>query len=305
MAKHDRLGVVALKLPRPELQSDAVLRRMFENEVHITLSLQHDNIVNAVDGKPNGSGAFLALEYYPTSLQEWLNSRKHVPLKRALKLIYGVMAGLEFSHSRNVLHRDVKPANIFLGAQGQAKLGDFGTSTYDNSSDKIGDSRVGTAYYMAPEMFQHSQASLQSDIYSLGVLSYELLSGERPFTGSSQDAIMTAHLTSFPRSLQHHRNDVSDALAQVISKAMARDPNKRYQDMRQFREDFVKASGYDISNTRIIPASPAVGRSSRHQSPPASKAPDDSSSDSDSKDNNDNSKRSGVMGWLFGNKKPQ
>jgi eukaryotic-like serine/threonine-protein kinase len=197
---------VALKLPKPLLQSDPLLRRMFENEVHITLKLDHPNVVRAFDGRPTGPQAFLSLEYCPGgTLDQLLLERGRLPLERARALVHQVAMGLDHTHAAKVLHRDVKPANVFLGAAGEAKLGDFGTGTFQGEDAA---ERVGTAFYMAPEVFEGTATSVRSDVYSLGVLAYEVLSGERPFVGETYDALMFAHLHSLPRDLRAVRPEV-------------------------------------------------------------------------------------------------
>ncbi|MFP4596285.1 serine/threonine-protein kinase, partial [Ralstonia sp.] len=190
LAEHRRYGRVALKLPRPELEHRPVLRRMFENEVMITMRLEHPRVVLGLEGHPTGRDAFLALEVCGGgTLDQLLLERGRLPVDEAVRLVEDVAEGLAYTHEHKVLHRDVKPANVFLGDDGRAKLGDFGTGVF--SSEDKGE-RVGTAFYMAPEIFEGGAATVRSDVYSLGVLAYEVLTGERPFAGDSVDALMHA-----------------------------------------------------------------------------------------------------------------
>jgi eukaryotic-like serine/threonine-protein kinase len=256
---------VALKLPRPETGGDLVLRRMFENEVQITLKLDHPNVVRAYDGRPTGPGAFLALEYCGGgTLDQLLLERGRLPLDRALAMVRDVALGLEHAHEQRVLHRDVKPANVFLSEEGVAKLGDFGTGTF---AAEDAQERVGTAFYMAPEIFGGAPSSMQSDIYSLGVLAYEVLAGVRPFLGESYDALMVAHMTALPRDLRQARPDLPPRVATVVSQAMSRDPTRRYQSVRAFLEAYRRASGEvvpDVAARKPEAASgPPTGRSGR------------------------------------------
>ena len=258
MADHEELGTVALKLPRPELHTQPVLRRMFENEVQLTLKLKHSSIVGALDGHPTGQGAFLALELCPGgTLDQRLLERGQLPLDLAYKLIMDVARGLEHAHTRQILHRDVKPANVFLIREDKAKLGDFGTGLYltEKSSE-----RVGTAFYMAPEIFQGHNATVQSDVYSLGILAYEVIAGERPFTGDTQERLMMAHLSGLPKNLRHHRPELSATVNSVIKTAMSRDQNKRFKAVRDFIQAFSKAA--DLS-TETVHLPPQIGRASR------------------------------------------
>lgn len=261
LAKHEQLGAVALKLPREELADHPELMRMFENEVQITLALRHDNVVCGLEGNPTGRKAFLALEYCSSgTLAEVLAGGEMLPLERARRLVVGVARGLEYVHGKKVLHRDVKPANVFIDDGGTAKLGDFGTGVHvgDDSSE-----RVGTAFYMAPEIFEGQPASFRSDIYSLGVLAYEVIAGERPFTGESYEDLMMAHLSQLPRSILNRRKEATRSESKAITTAMARNAHSRYATVREFREAFSgsESSGPQGGGERL------TGRAGRQPKP--------------------------------------
>lgn len=241
LARHAVFGDVALKLPRPELEQRPVLRKMFENEVAITSRLASPHVVTAYEGFPTGKGAFLALEYCAGgTLDQHLLEKGRMPLERCFRFVLDVAAGLTHSHERQVLHRDVKPANVFLTEQGDAKLGDFGTGMF---MAEEGTDRVGTAFYMAPEMFEGNPAGVRSDIYSLGVLAYEVIAGERPFVGNSYDALMVAHRTGVPKDLRSMRPGLSIEVVRVVAHAMMRDPARRYASAREFTAALARAAG--------------------------------------------------------------
>lgn len=241
LARGRNAQIVALKLPKPEALEQPVLRRMFENEVQITLRLEHPNVVRAFDGRSTGPQAFLALEYCTGgTLDLLLLERGKLPLDQALRLVSEVASGLAHAHERSVLHRDVKPANVFVSERGSAKLGDFGTGTFGADA---ADERVGTAFYMAPEIFAGAPASVLSDVYSLGVLAYEVIAGARPFVGDSYDALMVAHMTALPRDLRQLRPDLAREVSPVVMRAMARDPARRFATVRAFRDAFAAALG--------------------------------------------------------------
>ncbi|TVR89420.1 MAG: serine/threonine protein kinase [Trueperaceae bacterium] len=262
---------VALKLPKPEALAQPVLRRMFENEVQITLKLQHANVVRAFDGRPTGEGAFLALEFCEGGTLDLLLLEKgKLPLDQAVALVRDVALGLEHAHERSVLHRDVKPANVFLSDTGAAKLGDFGTGTF---SAEMAEERVGTAFYMAPELFAGEAASVRSDVYSLGVLAYEVLSGKRPFLGDSYDALMVAHMTALPRDLRQHRPDIAKHVSAVVMRAMSRDATKRYQNVHAFLQAYRAALGEASAGSATTPVPLATGRAARGKA--ATPAPSD------------------------------
>ncbi len=270
LARHELFGDVALKLPRHGLSTRPVLRRMFENEVSITVKLSHPNVVAAFDGFPTGDGAFLALEYCSGgTLDQHLLERGRLPLARCFELIVNVAEGLAHSHERKVLHRDVKPANVFITEQGAAKLGDFGTGLFMEESSE---DRVGTPFYMAPEVFEGRSAGVASDVYSLGILAYEVIAGERPFLGDSYDALMVAHHTAVPKDLRRMRPDVGTHVTRIVAKAMSRDPAKRYTSAAEFARAVRAASGAPERSADAPPApvTPTTGRSSRADTRPAS-----------------------------------
>lgn len=284
LAEHAVFGQVALKLPRPELAVRPVLKRMFENEVAITVKLSHPNVVAAFDGFPTGDGAFLALEYCGGgTLDQHLLERGRLPLERCYELVVQVAEGLTHAHSRKVLHRDVKPANVFLTDQGDAKLGDFGTGVFMGEDSEA---RVGTAFYMAPEVFEGRSAGVLSDIYSLGILAYEAIAGERPFVGTSYDALMVAHHTEVPRDIRRLRPDISNQVVRVVSKAMSRDPQKRFAGASEFAQALRSAAEMTGVQESKSATPPPTGRSSRAGARP------------DEQDDAAAGKRRGLFGWF-------
>ncbi len=267
LARHPRHKEVALKLPRDDLKTQPVLWRMFENEVQITLNLKHANVVSGIDGYPTGDQAYLVLEYCEGgTLDGLLLERGLLPLEWAYALVLDVARGLAYSHARGVLHRDVKPANVFLDnsvGHARAKLGDFGTGMF---MADVSTERVGTAFYMAPEIFRGENPSVRSDVYSLGILAYEVLAGTRPFHGDSYDALMMAHLSGLPKPLAHHRKGVGSHTARVVAQAMSRDPGRRYASVDAFITDFEKIRGRASSAEEFAPVTksvPTVGRAGR------------------------------------------
>lgn len=298
LAQHERYGEVALKIPRSALAHRPVLRRMFENEVQITLKLDHPNVVRAFSGYPTGPKAYLALEYCPGgTLDQLLLEKGRMPLDRSLQLVLDVSLGLRYAHEAQVLHRDVKPANVFLDDHGRAKLGDFGTGTFIAEDS---DERVGTAFYMAPEIFEGGSSTLRSDVYSLGILAYEVITGVRPFLGDSYDALMMAHLTGVPRDPRRYRDDLSQGVAQVMLKAMSRDPGKRFGKVSEFVEALRAVTGIGVAEQAPNSQTQAkVGRRGRNpRADTASKdARDGSGSESES---GEERKRPGLLERLFG-----
>lgn len=257
-AEHPAFGLVALKLPKSEVQRNPVLGRMFENEVQMTTALKHPRVVSAFEGYPTGAEAFLALEFCDSTLDVKLG---RAPLGTAYRLVLDAAQGLLHSQQRQILHRDVKPANVFI-KNGRAKLGDFGTGAY--LSDVFGAAqatgKVGTAFYMAPEIFQGKPATVKSDVYSLGILAYEVIGGVRPFVGESEGELMLAHSSAVPLALQQHRPEASLQVSRVVANAMARTPERRFENAEAFVAAFAEATG--LPPTDEVAERP-VGRAGR------------------------------------------
>lgn len=284
LARHRVFGDVALKLPRSEIKDRPVLKRMFENEVSITVKLASPHVVGAFDGYPTGEGAFLALEHCSGgTLDQLLLEKGQLPLDRAYELVLEVALGLAHTHEHSVLHRDVKPANVFLTGEGHAKLGDFGTGVFQRDE---GEDRVGTAFYMGPEVFEGKSAGVKSDVYSLGILGYEVIAGKRPFVADTYEALMVAHHTDVPKDLASHRPQVDQRVKRIIAKAMSRDPDKRFGSAREMATALRSALGHEERQSAERPPAPTTGRSSRQAA-----SPNDATKSTPER-------KGGVFGWL-------
>ncbi len=270
-AEHPTFGTVALKLPKSELQRDPVLGRMFENEVQMTNALKHPRVVRAFEGYPTGAEAFLALEFCEGTLD---TLGLALPLETAYRLVLDTAQGLLHSQQRQILHRDVKPANVFV-KDGRAKLGDFGTGAY--LSDVFGAAqatgKVGTAFYMAPEIFQGKPATVKSDVYSLGVLAYEVIGGERPFDGRNEGELMLAHSSAVPLALRQHRPEVDLKVSRVVANAMSRTLERRFESAEAFVTAFAKATGLPPTDEIAERPIGRAGRVKQGEAPAPEKAP--------------------------------
>ncbi len=259
LARHQQYGEVALKLIRTSIKGIYAHTHMFTNEVYLTTRLKHPYVIAAYDGDPTENNAYLALEHCAGgTLDAYLTKHGQFDLQQTYKLILQIALGLSFSHTRGILHRDVKPANVLLKANGDARLADFGTGVYIDKVPK--DEKVGTVYYMAPEIFKGGKASIQSDVYSLGILAYELLTAKRPFQGKTYNQLMQAHLSKVPANPKHLRKDLDKSVAFAIMKAISGSPEKRFKTVAEFREALEKVIKVDISEKA---APMVVGRKSR------------------------------------------
>lgn len=178
---------------------------------------------------------FLVMEYAPGgSLKEHYPRGKQVPLVEVVRVIGQVASALQFAHDCNIMHRDVKPANILLNARGEVLLSDFGLAMFQRSSESLLVGKEGTPYYMAPEQWL-GKPCYESDQYALGVIAYEWLYGYRPFEGNRLRVAM-AHMSDMPRSLHEVRLDVPRAVGMVVARAMAKEPMKRYGSVQEFAD---------------------------------------------------------------------
>lgn len=216
---------VALKmlLSAEELQGKPGAAEMFANEVRMTLQLRHGHLVRGYSGQAYGEGAYLALEYFGEgSLDAQLAEGEPLPLKRGASILRGVALGLRYMHGQGAVHQDVKAQNVYLD-EDRAVLGDFGASYMTAQGGRAG----GSPFYMAPEIYRGEGGTPASDVYSLGVLGYEVLAGQRPFRAANYSDLMGEHLLSAAPALSHLAPQVPRPLARLLQLALAKAPADR------------------------------------------------------------------------------
>jgi serine/threonine protein kinase len=222
-------GSVALKVLRDELAGDELYRRRFEREARIASDLAHEHIVPVVDFGEASGRLYIAARYVRgVSLSERIASLGALPLAEVLRLASELSGALDALHVRGLVHRDVKPANVMVDERGAAALTDFGLArgVADTVLTKPG-TVVGTVDYLAPELIRGQSASHSSDVYALGCLLYECLSGQPPFAGKTFVDTLAAHVTDEPPDLSSHRPDLPEGVSWAIMKALAKDPAER------------------------------------------------------------------------------
>ncbi|GIW23754.1 serine/threonine-protein kinase [Meiothermus sp.] len=210
---------VALKVPRREVRTDRALTERFAQEVALSLTLNHANLVRGLSGRPEGEGAFLALEYFEEGTLE--DSLRKGPLSRevALECLSQIAQALIYLHDRGIIHQDVKPSNIFIDGL-LFKLGDFGVAKTRENPKPL--ERAGSPFYMAPELFLGEPATPASDAYSFGVMAFELLVGKRPFVGETLEELSHAHLHKLPPP-----TNLPPHLDRIVRNLLAKDPALR------------------------------------------------------------------------------
>ena len=222
---------VALKLMAPELALDQRFRERFSREAELAMSLEHPNVVPIHDAGDVDGRLYLAMRLVEgTDLKALLRGDGALDPARALAICSQVASALDAAHARGLVHRDVKPSNVLLDAHEHVYLADFGlTRRLDEQGAPAGEGRsMGTPAYLAPEQIEGGPIDGRADVYSLGCLLYECLTGETPFARGSRLAVAWAHLEEEPPSASERRSELGFGIDAVTRKAMAKDPDERY-----------------------------------------------------------------------------
>ena len=251
----DRL--VAIKILFPEFATDPAFVARFRREAQSAANLNHPNVVGVYDwGKERGT-YYIVMEYVDGhSVSELLRSDGPLEPKKAASIAADVAAGLGFAHTKGVVHRDVKPGNILITTGGEVKVADFGiawavTSSQEENLTQTG-SVMGTATYFSPEQAQGLPVDPRSDLYSLGVVLYELVSGKPPFTADSPVAIAYKHVQENPPPLAEKVSNLPADYEAVTDKALAKDVDERYQTGQELRDDLLAfVAGRPVGARRV------------------------------------------------------
>ena len=203
--------------------------KLFLNEAAMVGKLSHPNIVAVFDAVVEGEMRYIVMEYVGGgSLKKFCTETNLLPVRQAVLIIFKACRALDYAFQNGVIHRDIKAANILLSERDDIKISDFGTAQISQSTHTQIDGFVGSPAYMAPEQINEEPPSVQSDIYSLGVTMYELLSGRLPFQASNAVAMINKILNEDPTPIKSIRPDIPTKLVEIVETAMAKDPAKRY-----------------------------------------------------------------------------
>jgi len=230
---------VALKIPHPDMEADPILYDRFKRESAIGERLDHPNVMRVFGGEDH-SRIYMVMEWCPGRLLRDILDEGRLPQDRAIRIAIEVLKALDYIHSNGVVHRDLKPENIMVDDEDHIKLIDFGIAgdtasrrlTYANFT-----SMLGTPNYIAPEQVKGKRGDGRTDLYSMGVILYEMLTGKLPFSGPSPMAAMNDRLLNHPLPPSVADPSVSPQLQEIIYRALERDPKNRYSTAREFIHD--------------------------------------------------------------------
>jgi serine/threonine protein kinase len=237
--------VVALKTIRKEMFSEkeqADLIERFKNEAQAAGRLNHPNIVTVYDYGEDAESAYIAMEFVDgVGLDTLLAPERPTELPRVLAWMGDLLGGLAYAHSRGVVHRDVKPANLLVTRAGQLKIGDFGIARIESSTLTQAGSMVGTPSYMSPEQYRGDAIDGRADVFSAGIVLYQLLTGARPFSGSAS-VVMQQILNEDPAPPSRALAALGTRFDALLARAMAKPPDARYPSARAFHEALLAAA---------------------------------------------------------------
>jgi hypothetical protein len=237
---------VAVKLLHRGLAGDPAVLARFWREAQAAAAISHPNVVAAYDFGEHDGTSFIVLELAGGEpLNELVAREGPLPPERAVAIISGVCGALHAAHARGLVHRDIKPGNVMVGPGDAVKVMDFGLAQAAEVACGLTDpgTVVGTAYYLSPEQAMGGEADARSDLYAVGVCLYELLTGERPFSGSTPPDIAIQHVSATPRALDELRPGLPPALVATVEQAMAKRPEARPPSAGALRERLERAVG--------------------------------------------------------------
>ena len=246
---------VAIKVPHPEMEADPVLVERFRREQEIGQELDHPGVVKTYDGEDR-SRLYMVIEWVDGRLlRSILNQEPRLPIDRATDLVLQICDALDTMHKHGVVHRDLKPENIMVDSEDRIKLIDFGIAMKEAARriTFVDMSALGTPDYISPEQVKGQRGDQRSDIYSLGVMFYEMLTGEPPYSGPNPLAVMNERVLHDPEPARKRRPEISPELNEILKRAMEREPRHRYQTASEMAIELEHQEQVGVDDTERRP----------------------------------------------------
>ncbi len=249
-------NTVAVKILKEEFVSDEQFRRRFLNESRAISMLRHRNIVSVIDFDFEGNLQYIVMEYVDgITLKDFIRSQKIIPAGIAIKVTMQILSALQHAHERGVIHRDIKPQNIMILNDGTIKVMDFGIARINKfETITMTDKAIGTVYYISPEQARGEHTDERSDIYSIGVMLYEMLTGEMPFDGDTPVNVAIKQIQTAAKRPRSINRSIPAGLEQIVMRAMMKTPDKRYAcaidmigDLKKVLSDETVIFDYDLT----------------------------------------------------------
>ena len=220
--------LVAVKILKNDLAQNEEFRRRFNAESQAVAQLSHPNIVSVYDVSRGGDTEYIVMELIDgITLKQYMEKRGQLNWRESLHFITQIMRGLSHAHSRGIVHRDIKPQNVMVLRDGSVKVADFGIACLENSAQTLTQEALGSVHYISPEQARGDRTDARSDVYSAGVVLYEMLTGRLPFEGDSAVSVAIQHLSSIPLAPREINKDIPEQLELICMKAMTADLDKR------------------------------------------------------------------------------
>src|ERR1700723_2318110 len=230
--------VVALKLLKPEIASDQAMMERFKNELLFARKITHKNVCRVHEFNRIGGIAYTSMEFVEgESLRSVLNRFGGLPPRKAIDLVHQICSGLKEAHAQGIVHRDLKPENVMIDAQGNVKIMDFGIARSMEAETRLTGSRVGTPAYMAPEQVAGKPVDYRTDIYSLGLILYEMFTGAAAFTADNSIAVALKQMREEPPAPHEIEPNIPVASERAILKCLEKDPAKRFQSIAELESN--------------------------------------------------------------------
>ena len=235
---------VALKIPHPDMEADPILFDRFKREAAIGERLNHPNIMRVFPGDRR-SRVYMVMEWCEGRLLRRILDEGRISQDRAIRIAIGILSALDYIHANGVVHRDLKPENIMVDDHDNIKLIDFGIAS-DSASRRLTYANftptLGTPDYISPEQVKGKRGDARSDIYSMGIILYEMLSGKLPFSGPNPAAAMNERVLNHPVPPRVANPEISPQLQEILYRALERDPKNRYLTAKEFLHDLENPS---------------------------------------------------------------